>query len=308
MNRGGLAVRIGRIYQRISPLWAFLDYPFRLNSKSKSAAKIFILAAPRSGSTLSYQILTSGIDCVYLTNFSNLLYSNPALAFRLTERKCKERLSSFSSKNGFVAGLFGEAEGLKFWNYWAGCNLIESKVDHNEKRVLHLRKAMNASTDTLISGFIGHVFSINFLKNAFPNAIFIHLKRDILSNVYSLYNYKRSTGNQSALPKDIDLSSPLEMQLTQQISTIHKKIELAKQEGLRCIEITYHDICKSPHKEINRIIEFAKSNEIKIEKSITYAKIPKKFKASIVDVEKDSLSQKIQKCIEQLNLQKIDPQ
>jgi hypothetical protein len=116
-----------------------------------------------------------------------------------------------------------------------------------------------------------------------------------------LYKYKLKTGSRSTLPNGIDFDSTIEKQLLQQILIIHKKIDAAKELGLRCMEISYEDICDSPQYEISRVIDFAKKHNVFIEKSNSFNKIPSQFKISKVEEEENVVTRKLYQEIRILN-------
>ena len=146
MQRNGIPIKIGRIFQSVSPALRFLDYPFRLPyafKTSESLPAIFILAPPRSGSTLLYQLLTEAFYNVHLTNISNLLFSTPVLGSVLSDWLCKNYKTNFESSKGFVQGLCGEAEGMKFWKYWMGQALYPNEASLKPKKLGKLKGLLN---------------------------------------------------------------------------------------------------------------------------------------------------------------------
>ena len=273
-SRDNLLVRVGRIYQRFSPVWSFLDYPIEkltsiLNKSTKPAPVVILLAAPRSGSTLTYQILTSAISNFHLTNIWNLLFSTPVLGGLIAKKISKNYISSFSSQKGFVPGLSGEAEGLKFWEYWLGQNLEEQPVLKDKKLSILARKIRVLSNFThsiFITGYLGHVFSVNALRKAFPQVIFVHLYRDLLGNANSIYKLSPeewlSTRPAEFTDKYLQ-SIDRHQAVVQQVVSIHKKI-LQTTDDSDTIRISYSEICSAPKKTVEKIIAFAAKKEMTI--------------------------------------------
>jgi len=280
MTRAGILVKLGRVYQNISPIFGIFDIPFRAKP-NKDVHPIFILAPPRSGSTITYQILSTAFNCTYLSNLNNLLFATPALGFKITSKKCNDHISSFKSERGFVNGLCGEAEGLKFWNYWGGCDIIESKVNNNVSQLNKLKNVLNSLEYPFLSGFLGHVFSLEILYKTFPNALFIHLKRDLLSNAYSLTQFRQNINNTSSLPDNIDMTLPKEEQVVSQIIEIHNRIEKFQNDFKpNFISLEYEKICQNPNSTIERILDYCNKINFKLEASDKISYIPKSFKVS----------------------------
>ena len=74
MGRSSITVRLARSFQAL-PLWIFrfLEWPVvALLSRRKAKLRaIFVLALPRSGSTVTYQLLCHGLFVQYLSNVWN---------------------------------------------------------------------------------------------------------------------------------------------------------------------------------------------------------------------------------------------
>jgi len=257
------------------------------------------LPPPRSGSTLTYQILTSGINNFHLTNIWNLLYATPTIGGLISGKLCLKHQSNFQSKHGFVDGLCGEAEGLKFWSHWMGQKLEENNKLHKQKyrRFHKILGKVKKNKQIFITGYLGHSLCINELKKIFPKLLFVHLKRDLLSNAYSLFKFSNELWP-STKPKEISNYRNISKHRASviQLLLIHKKI-LNQTNKENTITIDYHDLCKNPKKIINDIIKFSKEINIEI-----YPKnannISKNFQESKINANLNEDTQKIQKYIE----------
>ena len=278
-----MLVKSGRIYQEISPVFSPLDsvcrWFFLPDKKKKQIPLIVILAPPRSGSTLTYQLLTSGIENFHLTNIWNLLYATPFIGASVSEKLiARKSVSTFSSNHGFVPGLTGEAEGLKFWKYWMGQTLEE---EQQKIKINKLRKLANIIyrlgykyDKSFITGYLGHVFSVNELREAFNHVIFIHLTRDLLSNAYSVYQISPKNWF-STKPQGVDMDIPRNNQIVQQLISIHKNILHYSQDDT-CI-IKYEDLCADPLKIIDEILDFGTKKQLHFQKSKYVNMIPGHF-------------------------------
>lgn len=284
MKRSSTDVRAGRIYQAVSPLLWFMDYPFRLaytgNKPSQNLPAIFILAPPRSGSTLLYQVLTEAFSNVHLTNIANLFFSTPMLGFMLSDRLCQNYRTKYKSLNGFVQGICGEAEGMKFWKYWMGQGLDYYKTRLKPQRLKKLQELLSQryspEEKVWISGYIGHVFCIDFLRQHWPNAVFIHLYRDLVSNAYSLY---RCSPNRwfSLNPGGIqNVARNRYEEIARQIIRIHSII--LDYYGMDMFSLSYQELCDSPQQIIKKINDFALDNDILLREKHSVPKIFKKNK------------------------------
>lgn len=253
-NRNSLSVYIGRIVQKYIHLLSFLDKFSISKKKIESPPIICLLAAPRSGSTLTYQILSDAFENNHLSNFSNLFYSTPIISFKIQSLFLNNIKSNFSSKHGFVSGLFGEAEGKKFWEYWAHQSLLENKNIGTSKLFELHNRLKKLNNKPFITGYLGHPFYINILRKEFDKILFVHLERDMLSHCYSLYNYYGNNKKmKSATPYACLYKTygSLYERCVDQISQINSII--TRNTSFDFIKITYEEICKNPSDVILQI-------------------------------------------------------
>lgn len=279
MKRSNSIVKLGRFLQLVSPIFSFLDIPSSLFKTKKDPKLIIILAPPRSGSTLTYQVLSQGLKTHKLSNILNLLYSIPIIGLIVSKNLCKKHKSKFKSNFGFVNGFCGESEGLKFWNYWGGCSIIE-KNKIKRKRLFKLKaKLKYCSNIPFISCFLGHVYSIDHILEVFgpSNVLFVHLKRNIEDNSRSLRKYRTESGSTSSLPKNIDSTQTLDLQVRQQIIEIHKRIDLHKSERNYFFDIKFQDLCDNPKHIVEKLLSFSKDSNFLFEKNLFFDEIPSNF-------------------------------
>ena len=265
LNRENLLIKFGRIYQKYSSILTPFDkLIFNSVGLNQSNLKVLcLLSPPRAGSTITYQILNHYLQSIYLSNLWNLGYSTPFLSGLFTKNSTIVHKSSFRSEKGFVKGLYGEAEGLKFWEYWTGHGLNYND-DWNTTNAQYLKKVLNKlipDNHCFITGFLGHVFCIKELKELFPNIIFIHLKRDLLSNVYSIYKASPKNWISTKVKPDSNLLTRYD-EVVYQVKSIHRIIEESQENNL--IEVSYEDFVSEPKKTIYRILTFANEKNVNI--------------------------------------------
>ena len=267
MNRSSFIISIGRLYQKISIVLSPFDRLMFALFGRKSAASppvICILACPRSGSTLTYQLITTYINSTYLSNLQNLLFATPYFGIRISNRAISKHRSTFNSKYGFVAGLSGEAEGLKFWCYWTGQDLNENSTWDN-KRAERLSARLANSIDngkSLVTGYLGHVFCIEEMRNLFKNIRFVYLKRNLVDNAISILK-ANDTEVFSSKPDLTYSNNPLE-RVSQQLLRIHYLIFISRKEDY--INLKFSDILNSPKRAMDKILKSFDCNDISVSK------------------------------------------
>ena len=295
MNKGrkSFGVFLGRLFQSIPPsLYAWIEVFFKKKEISKYPI-IFLISMPRSGSTLTYQILSRGTKSYILTNLWNILYAIPLIGALVSQRK-QNNNTDFNSDRGLVSGIFGESEGLRFWKYWTGQGL-EDTSEFNVKKTSYLKKIFGRflnKEQPFFSSFLGHAFSINYLRKAFPGSFFIYIKRDPLSNIYSMYNIGKEFAWFSLKPRNWDkvLGYTDIERFIWQYKSIQQKIESEISEEDTII-VHYENICNSPHKFLKQIKEFAKEHDINLQ--LCLENIPNSFYVSKIKSDKDEIAKQI---------------
>lgn len=255
MRRDSALMQVLRFVQAHYKCCGFLDkvvQPFLAHNRD--IALLCILAPPRSGSTLTYQVLSSAYCSYTLRNISNFLYATPVIGHLATKRICKNYESNFSSERGFVSGLCGEAEGLKFWQYWLRQGLEECPELLDVDRLRDLKNALDKTGESLmITGYLGHVFAISALRKVFPRVLFIHLHRDLLSNAYSLLKLTSGLVPFSMCPSSVkakNYDSKYHL-VVNQVRAIHEIITAEDDEDM--LQVSYEDLCDDTPGTLSKI-------------------------------------------------------
>ncbi|MDG6348299.1 sulfotransferase [Luteimonas sp. 8-5] len=275
-GRDAFVVRLGRVLQALPLAWL---RPLEKLSLSLIPARephiIFLIAPPRSGSTVCYQALVHSLQPMYLSNLWNLLYQLPLLGGLLSRLKCTGHASSFSSTRGFVEGLCGPAEGLRFWSYWFGHGLSDPGPAGRpppEAGTAHVRAVLGCLSRPerpFVAGYIGHTLVVEELIRLFPAAVFVHLRRDLADNAMSILAIRRE------LPGGADFSvQPSEwnahrgggahQEAAAQAWLLDRRVRLAL-DPARTIELRYEDLCANPAAEVGRVVEFCNARGFRLE-------------------------------------------
>ena len=300
-DRKSLLISLGRIFQSIPPFFFNWIEWFFIKNNIKKYPFIILVAPPRSGSTLTYQILSRGTNSMYLTNLWNLLYSVPIIGGKFS-RYNRSDTKDFISNKGLVGGVYGEAEGLKFWEYWIGQGLEEKRKPIPIKRAKYIRKVFGRlfrGNKAMVTAYLGHCFSINSLRKIFPGAIFIYLKRDPLSNIYSIMRiYKEMQKSRESfnwislkpLGWEKKVNDPIIDKILWQYQSIIDRVESNISENDTLI-VNYEDICNDPKGFLNQVRIFASSHNINLDLNLD--NVPDSFIERRIDPELDADSMKI---------------
>lgn len=290
MQRSSFPVRLARLGQRLP---VRLLRPVELPAIKRASAGtnrpwiIILLALPRSGSTLTYQVLCQALRPVYLSNLGHLLYQLPLVALSLSRWRCDDHEPGYVSNEGFVPGMCGPAEGLRFWSYWLSNGIDEREEQFAprrsyDRRRSYLRKAVisaGSAEAPLVTGYVGHALAVPRLRKAFPEAVFVRLNRDPVSNALSLLRSRRKHKGEwfSVFPRECEqhLSGSLQEQVAAQVYWLNKRLNKGLDENT--VEIGYEELCRTPAGTVDRIVAFCNRQGMRLERKRS---LPETFSAS----------------------------
>lgn len=172
----------------ISPLMTMVERLF-INYYSKGELKhqpIFIIGAPRTGSTILYQALTNCYDVIYIDNLIGAFYKNIFIGAWLSKLIYKNRPhNNYQSVHGNTSkfGLHSPNECGAFWYRWLP--KTHHYIEHNEiceKSVVEIRKQIaaliNKYDKPIVFKNLNAGQRLRLLKKCFPNAKFVFIQRD----------------------------------------------------------------------------------------------------------------------------------
>ncbi len=230
---------------------------------------VFVLGAPRSGTTLVYQVITQQFDVAYFTGVMNYLYGMPNLWARVARRVARRPPPIFESRYGKTPGAFAPAEPGNFWFRWFPRDGIDGNYlaaeALSEHKLIQLRNALNdmirIHQRPMVFKNVYLDMVIPILAKAIPQACFVFVGRDMLWNCHSLVLARRRQGLEkrwwSVQPpgyRDL-LGQPLWKQAAEQILRTRKIIERDLRESAdgRFLEVEYEALCDDPRSVLARL-------------------------------------------------------
>ncbi len=214
---------------------------FSIEHDSKiTCSPIFIVGAPRSGTTFLYQLIVSMFNVEYPTNFIAKFWGNPVVGYilqsELLANEKEEFVSSFKSHHGFTENeLLEPHEFGYFWSRWfdhskSHYTSCDAKVNKDLIHTIDTLQTISNKNWVFKNLTLG--LKIPLIKKLFPNAKFIYIQRDPYDTALSLYKGRiERFGSDEAWwslePKEINeikKLSPKE-QVVAQVYYINKQIE-----------------------------------------------------------------------------------
>jgi len=279
-------------YQRVSELEALLSElngnladanRVYLKASEEQNAKLFVVGAHRSGSTLFMQWLASTDIVAYPTNLLSRFYGAPLVGARIQQLLTDARYNfrdeildfnseiAFSSENGKTKGALAPNE---FWYFWRrflpfkSLDFMPTDELKQQANLTGLRDELNALSNIFEKPFAlkGLIINQNIppIAEQFNHGIFIWIRRDPVFNIQSaLQARKEQLGDMSKwysfkikeYPELADLE-PLESVTRQIIAINHSVAEgLAGLPEVNKIIIDYEDFCQRPQHYYEEIVK-----------------------------------------------------
>lgn len=215
---------------------------------------IFIIGAPRTGSTILYQSLTNQFDVLYINNLVCGFYNSLIFGFFLSGKLFKQQAHNcFASDYGSTLGLNSPSECGEFWYRWLPRH--KHFIDHDEvdaRTVEKIRQEITAIINKydkpLVFKNLNAGQRLRLLYKCFPEAKFIFCKRKPFFTAQSILNAKRKLGlvdNEfwSVMPRNVEelKKLPWAEQIVGQIYYLEKQIseDLALFPKENVVEVYY---------------------------------------------------------------------
>ena len=232
---------------------------------------LFIVGAPRSGTTLLHQLLVSHLDVAYITNFAARYWLAPVYGTRRFERRkgTRDQVSSLRSELGATQGDAGPHEFGYFWSHWMGPAASDQRTEAELDVVRwdeirsELAGLVGLSGRPLVLKNVNHVdFHVARFARELPNARFVWVVRDPRFVVQSILEARvQRYGNESAWwsirPRDFEKwqdREPLE-QVCHQLREVEEAVarDLARLAPERWVRLDYEELVAHPHTCLTRL-------------------------------------------------------
>lgn len=229
-------------------------------------APIFVLGAPRSGTTLLYQLLVEGLDVGWLGNAHAAKPAQVATVERDAPPRSQRLGSDFDSAHGATSGDWGPSEAGEFWyRAFPRDRHQQGEADATPARVRDVaamvRRFAEAAGAPVVFKNTLNSLRVPVLARALPEARFILIERDLPGNARSLLVGRLRHGDASswwsARPdgaEQLQGRSPAE-QVTWQARTVSDvaRRDLEAHARERWAAVTYDELCADPRALLTRL-------------------------------------------------------
>lgn len=258
----------------------------RTRAKDGIADPIFIVGAPRSGTTLLYQLIAAAFDVGYLTNRHCRWFRAPVFIERRRPTPFAEPAAPFESVHGTTRGLHSPSECGSYWYRFLPRrphSLGPESID--PPSVTAMRTAVEALAASIGKPLVfkNLILSLRIpvLVNAFPNAVFVVVHRNTADTAASILHARQTIFGRldrwfSARPANCSPAAgsgdPF-VDVTDQVTGTYAEIERARrsQESPRFIDLHYERLCSDPQAELDRLERELRARSITIVRRSRFA-------------------------------------
>lgn len=180
----------------------------KFRAPAETVPVVFILAAPRTGSTMLYQLMAKCLRLHYFSNYVVEYFPTHPLVGTVIESIIADDLAdgiSLRSRYGETAGLHEPSEATKLLDNWFP---HEHPSETASDRIRRGKRPHLVDTVSGVTSFTGlplviknawNCFRVKELAAAFPAARFVWLRRDIVSSSFSALKARRRQGDPSEI-------------------------------------------------------------------------------------------------------------
>lgn len=242
----------------------------KLGAQGRSNKRaIFILGAPRTGSTIFYQAIAAYFSLPFLSNLTNTYFpKSPIVGLSIQAAYCNSDGLVFESRYGKVPGDFQPSEASMVMAHWFGGGHPSQTVS---KQILPEREDQFLDTLAAAECLFGkplviknawNCFRVDYLAKTLPDAAFLWIKRDLVASSKSDLRARYVVQGDpcvwnSATPANVDVLRlrPYWEQVVENQYEFSRAISSAgkKLPKERFLEVWYEDFQRDSAAELARI-------------------------------------------------------
>jgi len=236
---------------------------------------IFVVGAPRSGSTLLYQLLVVRFDVAYLSNLHCRFFGAPAFVERAVGRRLRPP-GDFSSRFGSTRGLAAPSECGPYWyRFFRKSPQHVSLAEADPDRLGQLRESVRAfaraARRPLVFKNLVNSVRLVPLGAALPEALFVFVRRDEADTAASILAGRRAVNADestwwSVEPPQIERlrTLPPQEQVLEQVRAVESLVDEAREEigRDRFLDVQYEDLCADTHRALEVVRDFAERHGV----------------------------------------------
>lgn len=211
---------------------------------------VIVVGAPRSGTTLTYQLLASTGAYAYPTNFVARFFTSPALGHRIQTSVAPTLPTpdhTFTSNAGNTTGWWGAHEFSYFWRDQLRFGGDHTQLDPQPTLGPTLGAYEREAGLPLLMKSNLLCFAVPALAEALPTARFLHVRRSPVDTALSILRMRESVHGTVDAWWSIDTGPPTTSdpihQVVEQVARCHAALDASD----RVETVQYESLCADVH-------------------------------------------------------------
>jgi hypothetical protein len=238
---------------------------------------IFVVGVPRSGTTITTQILSQGLDVGYVNNLAARFWMNPLIGVRFAEQVLgNKRESTFASEYASTGNLTDIHEFGYFWRYHLKLSGIEDILARDfsddrinwEELIRSLSSLQHYFGKPMVFKNIFGAYCMGIFASKMPT-LWVNVERNPMDNALGVLRARRNILADpsiwwSTVPLDYDELKGLTPhgQVAGQVATLRQfyRKELDGLPTANRFDFAYDDLCRSPKDVLTRLSAHVKEH------------------------------------------------
>jgi len=251
------------------------DFDFEIDISGPIHRNIFIVGAPRSGTTLISQIFASCTTLGYVNNLMAMFWNAPAFGASMSKKWIENK--EFSGKSEF-GGTYGLSEPHEFGAFWRRHlkmqDMRQPPIEHHleinwTKLIEELNKITCVFNQPVVYKAFHLSWFISHFSKIYPESKWIWVTRNTVDNARSILDLRRHFYGGidravSLYPKELEFYSKENgyLQSIAQVEIINNwiKLELSKINLNNWFNISLDSLVDNPEKEISSLSKWVNTS------------------------------------------------
>ena len=238
---------------------------------------IFILGAPRSGTSLFYELMVTRFEFAYFSNLAHRFYKTPLTATRIGRWLIARHTPVYQSDYGHISGWAAPNEGGWIWQRWLKDGPWTDERILPSLPVAEIRATLAGMSMLGRAPFINknvmHSNRVRLLDALFPGCLFLEVRRDASDTARSIIRaQRRNKGHKrdyegwwSVRPSNAGGDTDIE-RACRQVTGVAQDIEsdCAHIGADRHFKVNYETLCANPEHVMSDVALFLYRHDIQV--------------------------------------------